>query len=133
MPGKLARTAFIALCLLDLPAALATPVITGVSDSGGLVNGATLTITGSGFGTKSPAAPYLWADFGEGNINPSPLGQDHAWANIQNMVYSPTGGPDNGPYAAGTPQSGSGVVWTFFVDPPPITPQRAPGASPGMT
>ena len=107
----------VALCLLSAKAA-ATPVITGVNATGGLVNGASLTITGSGFGTKSPAAPYLWADFGQGNLNPSPLGQDQAWSNIQNMVYSATGGPDNGPYAEGVPQSGSGVYWTLMLSPP---------------
>ncbi|MDA8363355.1 MAG: hypothetical protein M0Z84_05935 [Gammaproteobacteria bacterium] len=113
----LSRNTFIALCMLSGKAA-ATPVITGVAAPGGLMNGATLTITGSGFGTKTPAAPYLWADFGEGNINPSPLGQDHSWSAIQNMVYSAAGGPDNGPYAQGTPQSGSGVYWTLMLSPP---------------
>ena len=113
----LAWNTFVALCVLSARAA-ATPVITGVTTSGGLVNGATLTITGSNFGAKTPAAPYLWADFGEGNINPSPLGQDHSWSNIQNMVYSPTGGPDNGPYAQGVPESGSGVYWTLMLSPP---------------
>ena len=118
-------TALLSPCLLELPVALATPVITGVSAPNGLVNGQQLTITGSGFGAKSPAAPYLWADFEQGNLNPSPLGIDQAWANtpsasgsIGNMVYSATGGPNNGPYAQGIPQSGSGVSWAFFVHPP---------------
>ncbi len=112
-----AWNALVALCMLSAKAA-ATPVVTGASTTGGLVNGATLTITGSGFGTKTPAAPYLWADFGEGNINPSPLGQDHSWSNTQNMVYSPTGGPDNGPYVQGLPESGSGVYWALMLSPP---------------
>ena len=121
-------TALLSPCLLELPVALATPVITGVSAPNGLVNGQQLTITGSGFGAKSPAAPYLWADFEQGNLNPSPLGIDQAWANtpsasgsIDNMVYSATGGPNNGPYAQGIPQSGSGVSWAFFVHPPPVS------------
>ena len=116
--------ALIALCLLSARTE-ATPAITGVSDSGGLVNGATVTINGSGFGTKIPAAPYVWADFKQGNLDPSPLGLDQSWGNspgtgssVGNMVYSATGGPQNGPYAQGTPQSGSGVSWAFFVDPP---------------
>lgn len=94
------------------------PSISGVSNSGGYVNGAVITITGSNFGTKTPAAPYLWADFGEGNINPSPLGQDQSWSNIQNLIYSANGGPNNGPYAQGTAQSGSGVYWALMLSPP---------------
>ncbi len=111
--------AFIVLSLLSAEV-FATPSITGVSTAGGLVNGASLTITGSGFGTKSPAAPYLWADFSNGSIEPSNLGQQTQWTQIQNMVYSATGGPNNGPYAAGIPLnltgSGSDDAWALAID-----------------
>lgn len=61
--------------------AFAAPVITGFSVSGGK-----LTIAGSGFGTKSPAAPLLWADFQAGSLNPSPLGQRKTWSAISNLT-----------------------------------------------
>lgn len=40
--------------------ALGAPLITGVSSAA--AHGTTVTITGSGFGSKSPAAPLVWAD-----------------------------------------------------------------------
>ena len=38
--------------------AYATPVITSVT--GSVTQGGTITISGTGFGVKSPAKPYLW-------------------------------------------------------------------------
>ena len=67
--------------------------ITGIS--GILTSGSTLTISGSGFGTKNPAKPLVWADFEAGNMNPSPLGQLSTWYDSQNMGYT-TSGCDNG-------------------------------------
>lgn len=46
---------------------------------GTLVTGQSITISGSGFGSKATAAPLLWADFAEGNTNPSPLGRITSW------------------------------------------------------
>ena len=113
---------------------LANPQITGVTQSAqGLVNGSTLVISGSGFGTKMPAAPYLWADFAQGTLLPSDYGIDPIWWNYQldnynssvapsgsigNLFYNSTGGPENGPFANGYPQNGSGVSWAFFIVPP---------------
>lgn len=56
----------------------ADPVITGVS--GALKQEATITITGSGFGQKDPAPPLIWADFEDGTMNPSKLGQRKSWS-----------------------------------------------------
>jgi len=42
------------------------PSITSIT--GTFANGQTLTINGSGFGTKSPAKPLIWADFEGGTI-----------------------------------------------------------------
>ena len=47
---------------------LAAPAIVDVC--GDLVNGQRLTITGTGFGVKSPAAPVMWDDFDSGSMNP---------------------------------------------------------------
>ena len=46
--------------------ASAAPNITGVS--GTLSTGSQFTITGSGFGTKAQAAPYLWDNFESGTV-----------------------------------------------------------------
>lgn len=54
-----------ALLLFAVPAA-AQPVISGVL--GKCATGDTVTIVGSGFGTKSPALPVLWDDFEVGNL-----------------------------------------------------------------
>ncbi len=46
--------------LLAVPSAFAAPDVTGVS--GAATHGGTLTITGTGFGTKTAAAPLFWDD-----------------------------------------------------------------------
>lgn len=49
---------------------------------GAFIQGGTVNITGSGFGTKNPAKPLLWADF-ESSINPDgTLGTKSAWDRI---------------------------------------------------
>ena len=57
----------------------AGPVVTAVS--GTLQHGATITITGSGFGVKNPAPPIIWADFEDGTGNPTNMGQRSSWSN----------------------------------------------------
>lgn len=51
------------LCAIA-PVALAAPSVSGVS--GTLSSGQTITISGSGFGTKPQAAPLVWDDFESG-------------------------------------------------------------------
>jgi hypothetical protein len=82
----------------------AAPVITSVS--GSVTQGGTLTISGSGFGTKSPAQPYLWAPM-NGDLNPSSLGVMKSWASITSLNYQAGCGPAaNTGCAAGTPSDG---------------------------
>lgn len=52
--------------------ALAAPSITSVS--GETETGKTITLQGTGFGTKSPALPLVWADFEGGSISASVKG-----------------------------------------------------------
>lgn len=68
--------------LITLPAALlsfflltphdasADPSISGVS--GTVAHGLPVTISGSGFGTKTPAKPLMWANFEDGKIAAAP-------------------------------------------------------------
>ena len=43
-------------------------------------------ISGSSFGAKSPAEPYLWADF-DTDLSPSNLGTVSSWDNIDSIVW----------------------------------------------
>lgn len=59
-----------AVCLLTPIEALADPSIS--SSSGTFAHGSSVTITGSGFGTKNPAKPVIWANFENGAIQSDP-------------------------------------------------------------
>ena len=81
------------LCALLLcGVAYATPAPT--STSGTMADGETVTITGSGFGTKSPAAPLVYDDFEDGaaDVTASALGRVN-WGGLEeqtvldNVVY----------------------------------------------
>lgn len=56
----------------------AAPSISGYTSTG-TVEGASVTITGSGFGIKSPAAPLVWANFKNGSLQPTSKGQITSW------------------------------------------------------
>lgn len=82
----------------------AAPVVAAVS--GTLAQGAVLTISGSGFGAKSPAKPYLWAPMNK-SLRPSSLGVITSWASIAQLTYQSGCGPaPNTGCAAGTPSDG---------------------------
>lgn len=76
----------ISFCL-SLPA-LAAPSVTGVS--GTISHGSQITLNGSGFGTKNPAAPLLWANFESGNISPNNIGQKTSWDGIDGFSINTT-------------------------------------------
>lgn len=78
------RMIIIAIIALLLPGSLlAAPSISSVS--GTVANGQSITITGSGFGSKATAKPLLWADFESGTTAPTDLGTTTSWAAIQHM------------------------------------------------
>lgn len=88
-------------CALGLPAltpgpeAWAAPSIS--TASGSFSQGSTVTIGGSGFGSKGgtdPNRPLIWADF-ENSINPTNLGVVLDWSGISNLSLH-TGGPQHG-------------------------------------
>lgn len=95
------------LTVLKVPA-FADPIITG--KSGVLNHGSSVTITGSGFGTKNPAKPLIWADF-ETGLAPTTLGIKTAWDNSDGMAWS-TDCPAGGCAKAA---DGNGA-WTLGVD-----------------
>jgi hypothetical protein len=88
---------------------LAAPVVSGIS--GSIANGQQVQISGSGFGQKSPAKPYLWAPF-ENSANPSSLGIVTSWDGIQSMGYAPGEGFNGTGALKATDNSG---VWTANV------------------
>ena len=55
---------------------MADPTITSLSTA--LTEGGSVVITGTNFGSKSPAKPIYWADF-EGGIQPTSLGDQTTW------------------------------------------------------
>lgn len=69
---------YLATILFSTTNAFAAPSISGVS--GSLTHGQSVTIQGSGFGTKSPATPLLWDDFSRGTTGqPLSTGTASPW------------------------------------------------------
>jgi hypothetical protein len=101
----------------------------GVSGSGGfsadgsywldgtIADGNTVTINGSGFGTKPTAKPFLWAPM-DGSINPSSLGVVTAWNATENVAYNASEGITGGGVMKGAIKGGGGgeTIWTARVD-----------------
>lgn len=83
----LLTTIFASFCCLSVSLANAAPAISSIS--GSISHGNSITINGTGFGVKSPAAPYLWANFDGGSSQPSSLGQKRSWT-VNN--FTPTAG-----------------------------------------
>lgn len=73
----------IALSVKPLAAA---PDITSIS--GTLTHGSAVTITGTGFGTKTPAAPRVWTNFENGTMTPTALGTATSWERTSGMSVS---------------------------------------------
>lgn len=95
---------WVVLLLLMPTLALAAPSISGTS--GTTTHGSTITISGTGFGSKGGTnanKPLIWADF-ESSINPTSLGHITAWDSNANLVRT-TGGTQYG-------LSGSNIVGT---------------------
>jgi hypothetical protein len=88
---KRALAAGILLCGVA-PLALGAPAISGVS--GTLSSGQTVTISGSGFGTKPQAAPLLWDDFEQGTAgklvagNSASVGSWDTGGGTESVTYS---------------------------------------------
>lgn len=83
------------IAMLSVPFSALAGSIT--STNGTFNHGQTVTITGSGFGTKGgtdPNRPLLWADF-ESSINPTSLGVITSWNIISNLTLN-AGAPQYG-------------------------------------
>jgi len=95
--------------LLTRPS-LAVPSVTGVS--GTVEDGNSVVISGSSFGAKSPAQPYLWAPFDADSIAPSSLGLVTSWNEVEHMEYGATQGVGG---TGGAVSSDTSGVWTLSV------------------
>lgn len=83
--------------------------ITGVS--GSFLHGGSLTITGSGFGTKAAAAPTLWDPFASGTLGQALTTQGWGtWPTGASGVYSNTRARRAGGQSAKFSVSGTGEV-----------------------
>ncbi len=109
------------IILLTLPRfAVSAPSTPSASDTT-MAHGQAITITGTSFGTKSPAKPQVWAPF-DSDINPSSLGMITSWyapesVNMQTWVSNC--GPDGSGCAQGSPYDGEDyntAWWGLGVD-----------------
>lgn len=88
----------------------AVPTITTIT--GTFTDGQSVTISGAGYGTKSPAAPLKWAPFTT-STDGSSLGQGTSWNQIQNVAWDSDEGYGSGGGVKGTAGSGA---WTMRHD-----------------
>ena len=71
-----------------------------------------VTVIGSSFGAKSPAAPLIWADFNS-DLNPGAGGINRAWNQVESMVWA--SGEGVGGTGCAKAADGNGA-WTLRVD-----------------
>jgi hypothetical protein len=76
----------------------AAPSISEVS--GGIIEGETVTIAGSGFGTKSPAAPLIWDTLEDGSVNTSTTSLDRDDWDSTSTFSATSGDKHGGTYSA---------------------------------
>ena len=88
----------------------AAPTITAVQGTFG--DHQMVTVAGSGFGSKNPAGPLVWADFNQG-LNPSSGGVKRVWDQNENMIWSPNEGV--GGTGCAKAADGNGL-WTLRCD-----------------
>jgi hypothetical protein len=110
MKKNVLRTVILAIACLLTSNAFATPSVSSVS--GNFTKGQTVTISGSGFGAKSPAKPYLWAPF-DGSLDPSNLGIVTSWKFNESMGYNSSEGVNGAGCAKAADSSGT---WTLGVE-----------------
>lgn len=104
----------LAIALLFLAnGAWAAPSVTSVSGAS-LAHGQTATVSGSGFGTKSPAKPIVWADF-ESSLNPTTLGTKTAWDATGSEARDATAGYNGTGGAVGSGDTISPVAYILMV------------------
>lgn len=96
-------------CAWLLPAAISTviaaPAVTG--SSGTPSQGSQLTVTGSGFGTKSPVSPLKWDDFEAGAVGSTVGNGWYTWTNLTG--HEPR-------YSNAKPRTGTKGTKTAFQD-----------------
>lgn len=104
------RRAIVASLILSgvAPLALSAPAVSGVS--GTLTSGQTVTVSGSGFGTKPQAAPLVWDDFEAGVAGRLVAGSS---ANVG--VWDTGGGTESVTYTASRAYAGSKSAYHDFI------------------
>jgi hypothetical protein len=94
----------IGVLLLEPITSFGAPAV--VSVGGPVTDGASLAISGRGFGLKSPAKPYLWAPM-DGTIAPSSLGVLTSWNSTGQMSYAASCGTGGGGCMQGATSNGA--------------------------
>lgn len=80
-----------------------TPAVSGVS--GTIATGESITVSGTGFGTKSPAAPVMWADFESGAVEETAYCTGTLSKSTYTSIQTPTQPHDSVYVAGGMPNS----------------------------
>ena len=102
----------VVFCLPMFACATVHPAPTISSITGTFTDGGSVTVSGTGYGTKSPAAPIRWAPFSSSS-DASSLGQGTSWNQIQNVSWVSGSGYGSSGGMQGTAGSGT---WTMRVD-----------------
>ncbi|MEO8017806.1 MAG: hypothetical protein ABI769_08335 [Pseudomonadota bacterium] len=101
--GQSAYGLLIGMLLLEPVVSHGAPAIN--STTGAVADGTSIVISGSGFGQKSPAKPYLWAPM-DGSSSPSALGVVSSWNSTGQMSYASGCGAGGGGCMAGATSDG---------------------------
>jgi hypothetical protein len=104
--NKFTKIFFVVLGIMSFSVntVLAEPVISALS--GIASNGSSLTIQGTGFGSKSPAAPLFWDNFEEGSSNQL-LSTGQKWTTQEECTAANNGGTPSMIFSSDVSNSGS--------------------------
>jgi hypothetical protein len=109
--NRVLRSVAVLTTLLAFSVAVeAAPSVSGVS--GTVATGQTIRVNGSGFGSKVPAAPHVWADF-ENGMTPTNLGRQTSWNGVAALSWTTTEGYKGTKGLKATDGNG---VWTVRTD-----------------
>ena len=124
---KMALSTIMAISVLPL-SVYAAPAVSSIS--GTVTHGATVTIAGSGFGTKTPVAPNLWDtvsnQYSLSNGSVIPVGGSHPW---QENGYFTTNGTVFDSTAGDQRNSKSAACYKLTGNDPTLRGHPVPGAT----
>jgi len=107
-------TAILGLLTGLLAPAWSAPSVSSISGAS-FAHGQTAVVSGASFGSKSPAAPLIWADF-ESSLNPTALGSLTTWSSTKDTAREAGTGYNGTASAKGSGDVTGGVSYTLMVN-----------------